>query len=129
MAMEPESNLNSKNVEVERQRSSLYFVTRGVLGDRYALLGTFMLLVFVICAVFAPWIAPYGPNDADPFLRLKGIGTEGHILGLDGHGRDMLSRLIYGARMSMVTGFGPVLIGALVAIPLGTIAAYYDKIG
>ena len=129
MTIEPESNLNSKNVEVERQRSSLYFVTRGVLGDRYALLGTFMLLVFVICAIFAPWIAPYGPNDADPFLRLKGIGTEGHILGLDGHGRDMLSRLIYGTRMSMVTGFGPVLIGALVAIPLGTIAAYYDKVG
>jgi len=45
--MEPESNFNSKNVEVERQRSSLYFVTRGVLGDRYALLGAFMLLVFL----------------------------------------------------------------------------------
>ena len=51
MTMESESNLNSKNVEVERQRSSLYFVTRGVLGDRYALLGTFMLLVFVICGL------------------------------------------------------------------------------
>lgn len=116
-------------IAAERQRSSLYFVWRGVLSDRFAMLGAIMLCGFVICAVFAPWISPYGANEADPFLRLRGPGTAGHILGLDNQGRDMLTRLVFGTRMSLITGFGPVLVGALISIPLGTIAAFYGNVG
>ena len=113
----------------EPQRSTLYFVWRGIRSDPTALLGAAMLGGFVLCALFAPWISPFGPNEADPFLRLRGLGTEGHLLGLDNQGRDMLTRLVFGTRMSLVTGFGPVLIGALIAIPLGTIAAFHGRTG
>jgi peptide/nickel transport system permease protein len=114
---------------VEPARSTLYFIWHALLSDRLALVGALIIAGFVLGAVFAPWIAPYGPNEADPTLRLRGIGTPGHLLGLDNHGRDILSRLIYGARVSLVTGLTPVLIGALVAIPLGLIAAYYERVG
>ena len=69
-----------------------------------------------------------GPTKRNPALRLKGPGTEGHLLGLDVQGRDILSRLIYGTRMSLLTGFAPVIIGAAISIPLGTIAAYYARV-
>lgn len=113
----------------EPQRSSLYFVWQGIRSDPMAMLGAVMLGGFVLSALFAPWLSPYGPNEADPFLRLRGPGTEGHPLGLDNQGRDMLTRLVFGTRMSLITGFGPVLIGALIAIPLGTIAAFYGRAG
>ena len=112
-----------------RARSSLYFIWKGILNDRFALAGATVLLGLIICAIFAPWIAPYGSNEANPALRLKGPGTEGHLLGLDVQGRDILSRLIYGTRMSLLTGFAPVIIGAAISIPLGTIAAYYARVG
>ena len=118
-----------RETAAEPQRSTLYFVWRGVLSDPTAMLGAVMLGGFLLSALFAPWISPFGPNEADPFLRLRGPGTEGHLLGLDNQGRDMLTRLMFGTRMSLVTGFGPVLIGALIAIPLGTIAAFYGRTG
>ena len=114
---------------VERARSTLYFIWRGIRSDPYGLAGSLIILMFIICALFAPFIAPYDPNEADPVLRLRGLGTEGHILGLDAQGRDLLSRLIYGTRYSLMAGVTPVILGALVAIPLGTIAAYYGRVG
>ncbi len=115
--------------DVERTRSTLYFVWRGVRNDPYALAGALLILMFVVCALFAPFIAPYDPNEANPALRLQGIGTPGHILGLDAQGRDILSRLIYGSRYSLVAGVAPVILGTLLAIPLGMIAAYYERVG
>jgi peptide/nickel transport system permease protein len=115
--------------DVERTRSTLYFVWRGVRNDPYALAGALLILMFVICALFAPFVAPFDPNEAIPELRLQGIGTPGHILGLDAQGRDMLSRLIYGSRYSLVAGVTPVILGTLLSIPLGMIAAYYERLG
>lgn len=112
----------------ERVRSTLYFIGRAVMDDTYALVGTGIIITFILCAVFAPLIAPYEPNYSDPILRLRGIGAEGHILGLDDQGRDVLSRLLYGARYSLFTGIAPVVFGALISIPLGMIAAYYDRV-
>ena len=116
-------------VDSERARSSLYFIWRGIRNDPYGMAGALMILVLIICALFAPYIAPYDPQEADPALRLRGPGTGGHILGLDQQGRDLLSRLIYGARYSLIAGVTPVVIGAVLAIPLGTIAAYYERVG
>ena len=113
----------------KQTRSTLYFIWKGIISDPYAMGGAIVILVFIICGIFAPWIAPYKPNEADPRLRLVGPGTEGHILGLDMQGRDILSRLIYGCRMSLITGISPVIIGALISIPLGMLAAYYERFG
>ena len=116
-------------VDSERARSSLYFIWRGIRNDPYGMAGALIILVLIICALFAPYIAPYDPQEADPALRLRGPGAGGHILGLDQQGRDLLSRLIYGARYSLIAGVTPVVIGAVLAIPLGTIAAYYERVG
>jgi peptide/nickel transport system permease protein len=79
--------------------------------------------------VFAPLIAPYPPNEAFPEFRLQGPGTEGHLLGLDHQGRDILSRLLYGARLTLVSGIVPVLLGAAISIPLGLVGAWYPRVG
>lgn len=113
----------------EPARSTLYFIWRGLLADRWALLGAGLVAITVFCALFAPWLAPYGPNESDIGLRLQGIGTEGHILGLDTQGRDVLSRIIYGARVSLITGLVPVLIVGCLAVPLGMVAAYFERVG
>jgi peptide/nickel transport system permease protein len=104
-------------------------IARRLLRDPILLIATLGLLVFVISAIFAPLLAPYPPNEANPMLAMGGIGTEGHLLGLDNQGRDMLSRLIYGSRMSLITGLVPVLIGSLITLPLGLVAAWYPLAG
>ncbi len=114
---------------VEKSRSTLYFIWLGILSDPYALAGAIMILVFILCALLAPWITRYAPNDANPALRLAPPGTEGHLLGLDMQGRDILSRLIYGSRLSLFTGIIPVIISAFISIPLGMLAAYYRRWG
>jgi ABC-type dipeptide/oligopeptide/nickel transport system permease subunit len=113
----------------EPRHSNLYFVWRGVIDDRLARIALAMILVFIVCAVFAPLIAPYDPTEADPALRLRPPGTEGHLLGLDNQGRDILSRLIYGARITLLAGVIPVVFGALISIPLGLIGAWYRRFG
>jgi ABC-type dipeptide/oligopeptide/nickel transport system permease subunit len=83
----------------------------------------FILLVFAVSAA-APWLAPYDPNAADPVLRLGGIGTPGHLLGLDAQGRDMLSRLIWGGRTSLVVVIPAVLGACVLSLLLGLSAGY-----
>jgi peptide/nickel transport system permease protein len=104
-------------------------IAQRFLSDPVACGCVVIIAAYVFCAFAAPLISPYGPNAASPLLRLKGIGTPGHILGLDTQGRDVLARLIWGTKMSLITGVVPVVIGGAVAIPLGMIAARYHFLG
>jgi peptide/nickel transport system permease protein len=81
----------------------------------------------VFIAVFAPLLAPYSPTKGAPLDRLKGIGEAGHILGADQQGRDVLSRLMYGARSSLAIAVIPLLIAGSIGLLLGSIAAYTGK--
>jgi peptide/nickel transport system permease protein len=81
-----------------------------------------LVAILVLVAIAAPLIAPFAPNAGTVSQRLLGIGAHGHLLGTDGEGRDIFSRLIYGARLSLFTGFVPVGIAALVGGSLGMIA-------
>lgn len=112
-----------------RRRTNLYFVWRGVGGDPIARSAALVILFFVVCAVLAPILAPFPPNEADNALRLQPPGTAGHLLGLDHQGRDILSRLLHGAGMTLVAGVVPVLLGALLSIPLGLVGAWYPRLG
>jgi peptide/nickel transport system permease protein len=86
-----------------------------------------VILLVAICAIFAPLIAPYDPTAGDLSQRLQDIGSPGHILGTDGQGRDILSRLIYGARPSLLTGLIPVAISGIIGTSLGVIAGMGSK--
>jgi len=79
-----------------------------------------MLLVMIL----APLIAPYGPTQGSMVRRLKPVGYPGHLLGTDELGRDMLTRLIYGGRLSWFVGITPVVVATLIGGGLGVVAGY-----
>ncbi len=83
-----------------------------------------ILLVFVIAAIFAPFISPYPPLQYHPALSAQGP-TLAHPLGTDDLGRDQLSRVIYGTRISLTVGIASILIGGLCGTLLGILAAYF----
>lgn len=88
------------------------------------MVGAIALLLIVLAAVFAPIVAPYDPIESDSSLRLEPIGTEGHPLGLDFQGRDMLSRMIWGGRVSLPNAIIPVVIAGVISLFLGLVAGY-----
>jgi len=85
-------------------------------------LGIFLAVVAV--AILAPWLAPHDPLEQDVFYRLK-PPNEDHLLGTDYYGRDILSRLLYGARISLVIGLVAVLGAMFIGSIIGMIAGYY----
>ena len=93
--------------------------------NKTALVGFFIVAFMVILAVFAPLIAPYDPNAINPVLPFKGIGTLGHLFGTDDLGRDILSRIIYGSRVSMIVAVGATIVGAIIGVLIGLTAGYF----
>ncbi len=109
------------------------FLTRGVFAGPGAvalLAGTILFGAIVIAAVFAPWVAPYDPYAQNLANRLLGPiwhedGQWTHILGTDKLGRDVLSRLIFGARISLAIGMAATAISGLIGVTLGVAAGYF----
>ncbi|HLZ27971.1 MAG TPA: ABC transporter permease [Chloroflexota bacterium] len=85
-----------------------------------------LLIVGAIAAVslLAPLVAPYDPDAVDATIRLAPIGGATHVLGTDDLGRDILSRLVWGGRVSLVVGLAPVALALLVGVTLGAISGY-----
>lgn len=83
-----------------------------------------LLVVMTALAFVGDWVAPYGYDDADIFARLKPPSAT-HWLGTDNLGRDVLSRIIHGARVSMLVGFGGVGLGLLGALVVGLLSGYF----
>jgi len=83
-----------------------------------------VVLLIVLAAIFAPLIAPFDPYKESVIARLKPIGWKDHLLGTDELGRDMLSRLIYGGRVSLMMGVVPVLIASIVGGLLGVVGGF-----
>ena len=86
--------------------------------------GAFLVIVFVFTALFAEQIAPY-PYDACQGCPVRVPPRNGFILGTDNLGRDMFSRIVWGARISVAVGFGAVLVGTGLATVLGILSGYY----
>jgi ABC-type dipeptide/oligopeptide/nickel transport system permease subunit len=107
-----------------RTRSGVGAMVRRFSQDKGAVVGAVILGLIVLAAIFAPVIAPYDPIEADSTLRLEPMGTEGHILGLDFQGRDMLSRMIWGGRVSIPNALIPVVIASAIGLLFGLIAGY-----
>jgi peptide/nickel transport system permease protein len=108
--------------------SSVSVVNRGrtirrLLRDPFATAGLVVLLIFLVVAICAPLLAPFDPNAQELVLRLKGPSGE-HWLGTDDFGRDQLSRLIFGARISLYAASEAVAVAVCLGVPLGMLAGY-----
>ena len=88
------------------------------------LVGLGIILIFIILATLAPLLSPYDPNAQDLASSIKGPSGS-HWLGTDQLGRDMATRLMYGARISLLIGVVAVAIGLVIGVPLGMIAGYF----
>lgn len=97
--------------------------------NKGALIGLFICLFFVVLALFGPMISPFSPSELTEALRLPPIwsinGSTFHLLGTDDMGRDTLTRLLHGARLSLFIGFFVVLVSASLGLTLGLISGYY----
>lgn len=99
-------------------------VGRRLARDPTTLIAGMLLGAIVLAAVLAPALAPYDPAAGSIRLRLSPIGTAGHPLGTDEQGRDMLSRLLFGGRMTLLAGLTPIVIACLFGGVLGILAGY-----
>jgi peptide/nickel transport system permease protein len=122
--------------ELEAAELSLESPTGGLWSEAWyrlirnptAIGGALLVLLFVIAAIFAPLIAPYGPLDQNLSLLKAGGIPPGpslhHLLGVDLLGRDVFTRILYGARFSLLIGVVSVTIGLAVGLVLGSVAGY-----
>src|ERR1700730_10158496 len=95
-----------------------------LLHNQLAVAGALMLSVVILAAVFAPQLSPLDPLEMDPTHLLEPPGTS-HWLGVDEFGRDILSRVIWGARISLYVGGIAVTIAVLAGVSLGLVSGYY----
>lgn len=111
-----------RNLEKER---NLWTDAWGRLSHNlFAMFGLVLLVFIVLIAVFASQIAPFDPNLADYTATMKGPSRD-HWLGTDNFGRDILSRIIFGAQISLRLGFFGTLIGASIGSLLGAMAGFF----
>jgi peptide/nickel transport system permease protein len=89
-----------------------------------AMLAAAALLLIVLMAIFAPLIAPYDPIQMDPSKRLQPAG-EMFLLGTDAYGRDLFSRIVYGARISLIVGIGAAVVSVAIGLPLGLLSGFF----
>lgn len=116
--------LNPTIAAVERSPGYWTTVGRRLLRNRLAMAAALILLALMLMALFAPMLMPADPYASSILKRLRPVGTEGYPLGTDELGRDMLSRLILGARLSLFMGITPVLIAFVIGSAFGIVAGY-----
>ena len=91
-------------------------------------MGSVLALILLICAIFAPWLAPVDPYFQDYTAVLAPPGSADHLLGTDQFGRDLLSRVLYGARLSLFVGLASVILGLVFGVLLGLLAGYFTHL-
>ena len=102
---------------------------RNFAFNRLAVASTVVVLIFIVMAIFAPLIAPHDPNETDLFRRLQppawqAGGEWSYLLGCDGLGRDILSRIIFGTRISIFIGAAVILVATTIGILAGLASGY-----
>ena len=111
----------SKNLSILKKR---------IQGHQGMIIGSMIVVLIIMMALFAPFLAPHDPYQQDLLNRLippvwDSRGSSEHLLGTDHLGRDYLSRLIYGARISLLIGIGAALISGLIGTFMGVMAGYF----
>lgn len=112
----------------KKQASFLRGLIQQLIRNRLATIGIIIIFLQVIVAIFAPLIATYDPVQQSLSAAHLAPGSEGHWLGTDHYGRDLWSRLVYGARISLLVGVGSTLLGLLGGVILGLVSGYYNRL-
>jgi peptide/nickel transport system permease protein len=110
-----------------RSASPARLLLHGLVRRRLVVLSLLVLAVMLVCAIGAPWIAPYAPQRMDIAHRLAPPSVR-HLLGSDDFGRDVLTRCMYGARISLTVGLVVVLVSLTCGTILGVIAGYVRQL-
>ena len=111
-----------------KKKNGLAEIWKRLRRNKTAVIGLGIIAAAVLISVSAPLLAPCDPYAQDLKIRLAKIGSTGHLLGTDEYGRDLLSRLIYGTRLSLLVGFSAVAFGMVFGIVLGILAGYYRRL-
>ncbi len=108
-------------------------ILKRFISNPGAVIGLLILLVIITVAIFAPFLAPHNPDEVDPIKRFRPPfwvtpkGSTDYLLGTDAVGRDILSRIMFGARVSLLIGLVSVALSCLIGVTLGLLAGYYGK--
>jgi len=122
MRMEPNAGLAGQ--EMAKKESQGLAILRRLLQNKAAMAGGIILLLFIIVAILAPVIAPYSYSSMDPLHKFLSPSA-GHLFGTDEYGRDIFTRILYGARFSLTLGIGATLISTVIGVILGAVAGYF----
>ena len=93
--------------------------------NKAAVVGLVIVILMILMGVLAPVLAPYDPNEIHVLDTYLAPGEKGYVFGTDDLGRDILSRMLYGARMSVVVAIGSTLVGGILGIIVGLVAGYF----
>ncbi len=118
-----DENLKS---QIGEEETFLTLMKRMVRENKLAVFSAVVILLFIIAAVLAPVISPYGLSEMDLRNRLSPPGA-GHLFGTDEAGRDILTRLLYGSRVSLLTGVVPTVLSMLLGAVLGVVSGFYGR--
>jgi peptide/nickel transport system permease protein len=116
--------IGEEPVFVAAQRGYWSNVFSRLRRDPITIVCASIVVLIVLAAIFAPWIAPHDPYKTSMLKRLAPVGTPGFVLGTDELGRDLLTRLIYGGRVSMFTAMAPVFLALTIGGTLGIVAGF-----
>ncbi|MGC4941337.1 ABC transporter permease [Kribbella sp. DT2] len=103
-------------------------VLKRILRNPLAIAGLVVLLIAIVVAVFAPWLAPHEPTDTHLNEAFGPPGTPGYVLGTDDLGRDVLARIMFGLRASLHVGLLAVATSLVIGVPLGLMAGYFRAV-
>ncbi len=118
--------LTADQVPRRRRTRLIVLVARGFVRNRTAMVGAIILAFFTVVAVLAPWIAPYEPDISD-FNAPLNSPTLKHPMGTDDLGRDILSRVMHGARVSLMVAVLAIAIASTVGVMAGLAAGYFGR--
>jgi peptide/nickel transport system permease protein len=124
---QPKVQQPTANEPTVRPRSPSRQALRRLQRDRAAIAAAIFLLLMVIISILAPILAPQDPLKINLGQRLAPPGTPGYPLGADDLGRDVLSRLIWGGRVSMLVGFGAVVVAMAIGVVVGLLGGYFGS--
>jgi len=127
------SNKNLATVSTKKRAEKLKWIYKQLLKSKTGILGLIIVIAVISMAIFAPFLAPFDPAKPDSQVMMKPPswlegGEEAYFLGTDNLGRDILSRMIYGSRISLLVGLLSVILAGAIGMFIGLISGYFGGI-